>query len=192
VRPNESDLRDHYAGLSDEALLEIDPEELTDVARKCHREEVAHRKLDAAPEKTPVRESAPNAAAELDTMIVSFVPFPGNEAEVRASQTCAALHRAGIPAEVETVDYVPYTPPANPPKHELHVMIPAAMLYRAQTVLDKEIYNLQNAETLQLHLAELSDEELLALDEDALVGGLKDRIEQTMRVLEEELDRRGL
>ena len=38
-------LRDHYASLSDEALLAIERDDLVDLAQRCYDDEVGRRKL---------------------------------------------------------------------------------------------------------------------------------------------------
>ena len=43
------DFRRQYAGLSDEALLDVDRRELVDLARTCYDEELARRQLKATP-----------------------------------------------------------------------------------------------------------------------------------------------
>jgi hypothetical protein len=54
------DFRQHYAGLSDEGLLEIDPDELVEVARNCLEEEIAKRGLnDAAANAGQAGEESP-------------------------------------------------------------------------------------------------------------------------------------
>ena len=45
---SQADFRQHYELLSDEALLEINAEDLVDVARQCLEEEIANRGLNAA------------------------------------------------------------------------------------------------------------------------------------------------
>src|SRR6185437_3289600 len=71
------DFRQHYAGLSNEGLLEIDPDELVEVARVCLEEEIARRGLndataDTAEEESPVdrgsdEDEEPICVAEFDT-----------------------------------------------------------------------------------------------------------------------------
>ena len=46
VDPN--DFRQHYGALSDEALLRLNPDDLTDVARQCYQVELFHRGLKRA------------------------------------------------------------------------------------------------------------------------------------------------
>ncbi len=44
----QADFRQHYELLSDDALLEINAEDLVDVARQCLEEEIANRGLNVA------------------------------------------------------------------------------------------------------------------------------------------------
>src|SRR5580658_1367188 len=42
------DFRQHYGALSDQALLRLNPDDLTDVARQCYQVELRHRGLKRA------------------------------------------------------------------------------------------------------------------------------------------------
>lgn len=53
------DFRQHYEGLSNEGLLEIDPDELVEVARVCLAEEIARRGLNDIAEAGPDEEESP-------------------------------------------------------------------------------------------------------------------------------------
>ena len=56
------DFRQHYAGLSNEGLLEIDPDELVEVARVCLEEEIARRGLNDAASADPAEDESPGDA----------------------------------------------------------------------------------------------------------------------------------
>src|SRR5450755_1563947 len=59
------DFRRQYAGLSDEALLDVDRQDLVELARACYDEELARRKLKAAtPAAAPARAPEPHDSAE--------------------------------------------------------------------------------------------------------------------------------
>ena len=57
------DFRHQYADLSDEALLDIDRQELVDLARKCYDEELARRQLKTGATAPPARHAAWHAPA---------------------------------------------------------------------------------------------------------------------------------
>src|ERR1039458_9723121 len=85
------DFRRQYAGLSDEALLDVDRQDLVELARVCYDEELARRQL-----KTPAPEHAPEPHGESEEFAV---------AETYESQEDARLARellraAGIRAHL--------------------------------------------------------------------------------------------
>ena len=47
MKVSAEDFRRQYAGLSDEALLDVDRRDLVEVARTCYDEELARRQLKA-------------------------------------------------------------------------------------------------------------------------------------------------
>ena len=57
------DFRRQYAGLSDEALLDVDRHDLVELARACYDEEVARRKLKVA---APAPAHAPEPHGEIE------------------------------------------------------------------------------------------------------------------------------
>ncbi|HVW83333.1 MAG TPA: hypothetical protein VHB50_01565, partial [Bryobacteraceae bacterium] len=96
------DFRQHFALLSDEALLATRRDDLTDVAKACYDDEVAHRELspDAAEEDTQEAEiqeerSEEDQANEHGKDMVSLTSFPDVE-EARLAR--GLLQIAGIPS----------------------------------------------------------------------------------------------
>jgi hypothetical protein len=70
------DFRRHYALLSDEALLDIDPGELVELARNCHAEEVARRGLnqdDSELAEDP--DSVPSSGSAEEAELVCIVEY---------------------------------------------------------------------------------------------------------------------
>ena len=114
------DFRHQYADLSDEALLDVDRQELVELARKCYDEELARRKLKAA---------APAAAATL-------APEPhANPEEFVVAETYASheearlgrefLRSAGIAAHLDAGG--------------LTLLVPASTREDARAVLDSQL-----------------------------------------------------
>jgi hypothetical protein len=90
----------HYESLSDEALLEIDTEELTQLACRCHADEVARRGLNSgeAIDEDGV-EATPGAAAEAEEELICIVEYDyPDEADLARGM----LEAAEIPAKVES------------------------------------------------------------------------------------------
>lgn len=91
------DFRRHYESLSDEALLEIDTGELTELARRCHAEELARRELDiSAPGGDDVPDTAPRPALEEE--LICIVEYDYTD---EANLARGMLEAAEIPASVE-------------------------------------------------------------------------------------------
>ena len=90
----------HYESLSDEALLDIDTEELTELACRCHADEVARRGLDSdAIGDEDAAEAAPGTAAEAEEEFVCIVEYDFPD---EADLARGLLEAADIPAKVET------------------------------------------------------------------------------------------
>lgn len=138
------DFRRHYEILSDEALLDIDPRELVELARTCHADEVARRGLHTGPSEheaatAPQSPDSEKAAEEL--VCIAEYDY-ADEADLARG----LLEAAEIPASLESEPGV------------VRLMVPAGLAEQALGML----------------AAPLSDEELAAqaeaaglLDEDA-------------------------
>jgi hypothetical protein len=90
----------HYESLSDEALLDIDTDELTELACRCHADEVARRGLDSGSvSDEDAAEAAPGAAAEAEEELVCIVEYDYPD---EADLARGLLEAAEIPAKVES------------------------------------------------------------------------------------------
>ncbi len=200
MRPTDDDLRRHYASLSDEELQELDPTELTDLARRCYEEEVARRQ---APEDLVTEERASPAldyetadCVDVDedwlehaSCPCSFTAVPGSNHADDAARAEDALLAAGIPCQL---DVVPADPGSEqgPRYDEYRVLVPEPLNLRAMSVLDRDIFNPQLEADWRAHFAALSDEELAQLTPDVICAGLLDRVERLKRAFNDEIARR--
>jgi hypothetical protein len=90
VKPDLDELRTHVAGLSDEALLEVQPDELVESARTVYEAEMASRGISwNLPQDAPSGE-----AAEAPAAMVSLARFESVE-EARFARTM--LENEGVP-----------------------------------------------------------------------------------------------
>ncbi len=90
----------HYESLSDEALLEIDTDELTELACRCHADELAKRGLDSvAADDEDVAEAGPGAAAEEEEELVCIVEYDYPD---EADLARGLLEASDIPAKIES------------------------------------------------------------------------------------------
>lgn len=199
---NLDDLREHYRSLTDDELLEIARDELTEAAQQCFDEEVARRGLaepeaaagDAEPEYAG-RHSG-EFAEEGDDWLAdaacacSFVTQPGGSAAEDAGSAREVLEQAGTPCQVSVVEVAPATSD-QPPQHEYRVMVPGALNLKATSILDKEVFNPQLEADWRTHLQELTDDQLRALTPDVICAGLVDRIARLKRAYNDELARRA-
>ena len=69
-------------------------------------------------------------------------------------------------------------------------MVPAALILKATSVLDKAIFNPGIEADWKTQLASLSDDELRELSADDICAGLIDRVERLRRAYESEVARR--
>jgi hypothetical protein len=93
------DFTRHYESLSDEALLEIDTGELTELACRCHADELARRGLDSVAVDEDVAEAAPGDAAEEEETLICIVEYDYPD---EADLARGLLEAAEIPAKIES------------------------------------------------------------------------------------------
>ena len=170
MRPTTDDLRRHYASLSDEELEELDPAELTDVARQCYEEEIARRHL-ATPDETeqgalPALEDETEEEVEFDedwlehaACPCAFTAVPGSNHAEDAARARDALLAAGIPCQLEIVSGDPTGEPGAR-YDEYRVLVPEPVNLKAISVLDRDIFNPQLEADWRAHFAALSNDEL--------------------------------
>jgi hypothetical protein len=141
VQVSPADFRQHYELLSDDALLEINAEDLVDVARQCLEEEITSRGLKVAADDMPAEIAAEPAAGEENPGEVLIATFTNGD-ELNLARGLLAV--AEIPSRVDN-------PLAVMGGMELRLIVPAAFEEHALEVL----------------AAEISDEELAAQAEAA-------------------------
>lgn len=182
----------HYASLSDEELLALDRDDLTDTAQEIYDREMEERQLDAAAEEEPRNEAiSPVATGDADpdwidkaSCACSFQTRAAPDFAGGAEWACQILQTAGIPCHV-----VPDHTESG--AEVLNVMVPGPLNLKASSVLDRDLFNQELEETWKAHFAELSDDELRALDPDVLCAGILDRAARLQRIYQEEKERRS-
>jgi hypothetical protein len=204
VQINLEDLRHHYASLSDEGLLELDRDELTEVAQRCYDEELQKRQLsqpgtpqDEADYEEQAREPLdPKTREKPDWLedaacVCAFGSDEGGDSASELDQARNALLEGGIPCYV--VFHKSDPPKVDPkPHYEYRVMVPGALNLQAGSVLDKEIFNPGVEADWTAHFESLSDDDLLALNSEVICAGLLDRMKRLKRAYEQEVSRRNL
>ncbi|MEO8098900.1 MAG: hypothetical protein ABI811_14455 [Acidobacteriota bacterium] len=193
------DFRKHFAGLSDEALEEIDRDELVELAQQAYDEAIAERGIDleikhiekrswsADSEEVPLEETPHEADwMEHSVAAASWSLFAGNSHTPEAAEARSALEAVGIPCEL--VRNEPEEPGALP---ILELRVPGKLSLQAISVLDQEIFNPQMVADWQVHFESLTDEELRAVNPAMLVAGLLDRAQRMKQAYEDELARRA-
>jgi hypothetical protein len=200
-------LRQHYARLSDEALLEVDRGDLVEMARTIYDQEVDRRKLDAdSPSGEPDgREEEAygevesyqqgeepewlNDAAEIYSHAVQSASAESPAAVLDARD---AIEDAGIPCYVDLSE-IPAEESLQPHgTHRWRVMVPGKLNLQATSVLERAIFNAEFEAGWKAHLENLSDAELRAADPQVVLCGLFDRIARVKRVYDRELSIRRL
>lgn len=193
-------LRRRYRSLSDEELLAVERNELTDAAQKCFDAEVERRGLAEAQESEPAPDEEAlegatfTAGVDPDWMqdaacACSFVSQPGGPAASDAENAREGLQGAGIPCQVSAMEVAPSTGD-QPAQHEYRVMVPGALNLKAASILDKEVFNPQLEADWRTHFASMTDQELGALNPDVICAGLVDRIARLKRAYNDEISRR--
>ena len=208
-------LRQHYATLSDEALLAINRADLVEAARKCYEDELGRRKLAERSKARPAAAARPRpveaddagdgddaAAGELESFasgeepdwledsaeVYSKIEIPGAPAADLADAR-DALTAAGIPSYLDVVHDEKYVQRES---DRWRLRVPANFNLRAMAVLERDIFNPDFVAQWKAHLETLPDEEVLAMNPESVFVGLYDRIERVNQVYDEEITRRGL
>lgn len=189
----------HYASMSDEELLALEREELTEVAQKCYDHEIERRNLAELP-KEDSDESFDLSEThgvhdepdwiETAAIACSFTAHPGSVVAPEAAQACDALRAAKIPCQMNELS--PDPSDENAPRYaEYQVLVPGALSLKAASILDKEIFNPQQEADWRAHLAALSDDDLGVLSPAIICAGFLDRAARLKRAYEDEVARRG-
>ena len=175
--------------MTDEALLEIDPVELTPEAQVLLQEEISRRGLNDDPEET----SLPGDGPEPDWLeggfcVSTFTANVGREAAPQAAEACEALRSAGIDCFILPYEFRGKNWTA--PTREFRVMVPGGKMLEALSVLDQNIFNPEIVADWRTHMETMSDEEFRAMDRDAICAGLLDRARRLREAYDNELARR--
>jgi len=193
VTPDE--LRQYYASVSDEMLLEIDAASLTEAARRCYESEFAKRGLSPHAEPLPAwgdvedRFEVEPDWMEYAACPCSFTAVPGSNHAHDAEHAREVLRAAGIPCHLSVAAPNPRSEEVQR-FDEYRALVPASLNLKAISVLDKEIFNADLEADWRAHFAELSDEELRALNPQIICAGLLDRVERLRRAYTDEIARR--
>jgi hypothetical protein len=197
LKVDPEDFRRHYASLSDDALLEIDRDELIPVAQQIYGAELARRHLaeDEPDRETAAEESQVSSFPVDDNWLESgacahsaHIAAPGDEATQRMLHARDLLIAAGIPAEIHY----------RKDKYEdrevdlCEVLVPPNLILYASSVLDKEIFNPEAEESYRAFFSSLSDEELRFADRHLLFAGLQDRLARAKQAYADEVAKRSL
>jgi hypothetical protein len=195
VEINPEQLRQYYARLSDEALLELDRKDLTDIARQFYDVEVASRKLFDTPAESIVVERKPDGYPVdpewmNDAVCVFSQPTSrGSDGAVEAAGAREALEKARIPCNLTSAHVDEESSPAY---DESRVMVPARYVLEATVILDRDLFNADFESRWRAHFAELTNPELRAIDINQLFSAYVDRIERVKRAYAEEMRSRNL
>lgn len=192
--PETDDLRRHYASLSDEALLDLDPDDLTEVARRCHDEELRRRRLTRYDTAGVGGDESANAPIWLEdaACVCAFESGPGQQPTERLEQAESILASAAIPYFVNATREETSGRSSPQPRYRYELMAPGALHLRAVSLLDRHLFNAELETEWVTHFEMLTDEEFSALDLDDLTAGLLDRVERLTKAYADERARRGL
>jgi hypothetical protein len=196
-------LRKHYASLSDDELLAMNRDDLTDVAVEVYDLEMKRRALTPVEEEEPIEEDhslrlssaeSNGETEEYDSggdkfVAGSFIDSRGNSSAADAEDARRALQAANIPCELEVQD-IPAHTTYTESQVAYHIVVPAEFTLQATSVLDKEVFNPKIAEEWETHLSGLTDNQLHALNVDSICAGLLDRAERLRKAYTDEIRRR--
>lgn len=171
-------LRCHYRELSNEALLDLKPEDLTDIARQYYEVELSNRGLKRA--VTPkLEEFEPVSSTRVHpdpSFSIDNVPWNSTAVRVRefeyveeAEQARDVLERAAIPCALAVKKQDPSLGYRRKYKGKwIALMVPSSFLETARKILRTEVEGPSIEEDYSNHFVEFSDRELLDVDTETL------------------------
>ena len=199
-------LREHYASLSDEALLEINREELVKTAQECYDDEVGQRGLASAPDvpapphqtgRKAVDHDAPGTNDKPDWLeegaeVYSGMDVSGTGPTSDVVDARDALEAAGISCYLDLFEIPEDKRVYQKAAHQWRLMVPGTLNLHAASVLDRDIFNAEFEAEWKTHLEMVSDEELREMTPRSAFCGLFDRVDRVTKAYDREIARRGL
>jgi hypothetical protein len=198
-------LRQHYASLSDEGLLEIDRADLVPAAQKCYDDELSRRKVPARV-STQIHHEEVDEEAEDDARVPSTgdkpkwfddasevfsrTDVPGATPATDVENALDALDAAGIPCYLDVTDIPEEEKSSTQPARVWRVLVPGDLNLHATSVLERDIFNIDFEAEWKAHLEMLSDEEVRDMNPREVFCGLFDRGERITRTYDAEIARR--
>jgi hypothetical protein len=190
-------LRRQYASMTDEALLEINSGELVDAAYEVLKQELRSRGLQpaeredhqASESEFDLPEGSSDVPDWLEEAVTVYSEMIGRNDQARMREAVAILVGSGIGCYTKVSED---TDGAGARRSSCDLLVPFNQQLQAVSILDKKLFNAQHEADWKGHFQTMTDDELLALDEDALVAGLRDRADRLIRAWEDELLKRGL
>jgi hypothetical protein len=187
----------HYASLSDEELLSLDPNELTETAQTIYDLEIKRRGLSEKPLDLeepegfvgPSEGPAPDWPEDA-VLACTFTASHGNPAGEKAALALAVLQAAGIPGQIEVTRAE--AGDRSLASEELNVMVPLALALHAAGVLDRDLFNEEYETEWRAHLKMLSDRNLSMLNPEIFCAGLQDRLTRIKKAYAEEIAARNM
>ena len=147
MQPDPEYLREHYALLSDDALLEIDRADLVETAQNFYDHEIARRRLgstddagDSDEPAVPYEQPSPGDRPdwlEDASVAISYTSHSGGTEPAAAADAFDALRVAGIPCYLDFCEVPPEEVPPPAPTYEWRVMVPGKFNFRADSVLKR-------------------------------------------------------
>jgi hypothetical protein len=190
VNTNAEKMRERFASLSDDALLDLNRADFVADAQLCYDEELAERGLLAAGETGGVsgQGSQPDWLEDA-ACVCTFSASSSGYAAPDAGKACDALRDAGIACYI-LEQKVDDPKSARSPSLEYQVMVPAGLNLKATSILDQKIFNPEVEADWRTHLEALSDEDFHAIDPDVICAGFLDRAARLRHAYDDEHARR--
>jgi hypothetical protein len=186
-----------YASMTDEELLSMDREDLTETAQSVYDREIARRRLNEPFDKDEIHETIEDGSPDPDWIqdggacACTFMASPGSSAAVDAAHARALLQAAGIPSRQKTT-----RDSEDSDRHSsydmLNIMVPLELVVHAVSILDRDFFNGRFEAEWRDQIKMLSDKDLLALDPEIFCAGLLDRVTRMKKAYAEEIFKREL
>jgi hypothetical protein len=207
MQVDRGELGEHFASLSDEELLDLKRDDLTEEAQGIYDLEISSRRLKKASATKRMIENTEASFYKRDyggdnetvdpdwhhdgTVVCAIVDTPGSHSEESVSKAQTSLQAVGIPSHLRARRELDASG-IRDPYDTMEVLVPVRCAMHAASILDRDVFNDEFETYWRDHLSMLSNEDLLMLDPDIFCAGLIDKLSRMKRVYAQELTKREL
>jgi hypothetical protein len=194
-------LRQYYRDMSNDQLISMDRNDLTEEAQRIYDDEIKRRRWNKAlfsrEDSEDGGDSFYSGSSRLEeeeddpdwmknsACACAFTEHPGSDAAQTAAKAMGVLRAAGIPSRITETE-------EGEGRKTLNVMVPGASIMHATSIVDRDLLNNEYETEWRTHLESLLDRELMTLNPNVFCAGMLDRVARITKSYADEMERRNL